>query len=357
MRPALPTPSDLRATAATIAAAQADCGAIAWDVVGETAGKVDAWDHVECAMGLLVAGEVRRAEAAYDWLVGAQRADGTWPIEWRLDGGELAVVDAGADTNMCAYVAVGVWHHWLVRHDVAFVQRLWPVVDAAVDAVVALQLPSGGVSWAAGAGGAMPTALLTGSSSVHHALWCAGRLADLLGRRRPTWEAARLRLADAVRTQVAREAAGEDPAASGVFEDKSRWSMDWYYPVLGGALDGAAAHRRIAGRWDEFVVPDLGIHCVDDHPWVTGAETCELAIALARLGDGARATRLIADMQHLRDPGGAFHTGYVYTDGERWPIERSSWTGAAVLLAVDALTPGSPTARVFGANRRSADVS
>ena len=31
-----------------------------------------------------------------------------------------------------------------------------------------------------------------------------------------------------------------------------------------------------------------------------------------------------------------------------WPIERSSWTGAAVLLAVDALTPGSPTARVFG---------
>ena len=34
--------------------------------------------------------------------------------------------------------------------------------------------------------------------------------------------------------------------------------MEWYYPVLGGALRGAAARARIDARWDEFVVPGLG---------------------------------------------------------------------------------------------------
>ena len=56
--------------------------------------------------------------------------------------------------------------------------------------------------------------------------------------------------------------------------------MDWYYPILGGALRGAQASARIAERWDEFVVDGLGIRCVDDRPWVTGAETCELVMAL-----------------------------------------------------------------------------
>ena len=50
------------------------------------------------------------------------------------------------------------------------------------------------------------------------------------------------------------------------------------------------------------MVPGLGIRCVDTNPWVTGAETCELVMALDALGDRPRALRLFADMQHLRDP-------------------------------------------------------
>lgn len=30
--------------------------------------------------------------------------------------------------------------------------------------------------------------------------------------------------------------------------------MDWYYPILGGALRGPAAGARIEQRWDDFVV-------------------------------------------------------------------------------------------------------
>ena len=52
----LPCRTELTATAQTIATCQSVDGAIAWERVGDTAGKVDAWDHVECAMALLVAG-------------------------------------------------------------------------------------------------------------------------------------------------------------------------------------------------------------------------------------------------------------------------------------------------------------
>ena len=81
--------------------------------------------------------------------------------------------------------------------------------------------------------------------------------------------------------------------------------------------------------------------------WVTGAETCELVLALDCLGDHATALRLFSDMQHLRDPDGSYWTGLVYADGKRWPVEKSCWTSAAVVLAADALSRTSPGNGVF----------
>lgn len=123
--------------------------------------------------------------------------------------------------------------------------------------------------------------------------------------------------------------------------------MEWYYPVLGGALRGTAARSRIDERWDDFVVPGLGIRCVDDRPWVTGAETCELVLSLAATGRRSEAVEQLAAMQHLRDDDGAYWTGYVFADEALWPVERSTWTGASVVLAVDALAGATPGADVF----------
>ena len=81
--------------------------------------------------------------------------------------------------------------------------------------------------------------------------------------------------------------------------------MDWYYPVLGGAVRGDAGRALIDARWDTFVEPGLGIRCVRRNPWVTGAETCELVLALDAVGDRDRALRLLADMQHLRRDDGS----------------------------------------------------
>lgn len=319
---------DIVSTAASIARVQERSGAIPWF----RGGHVDPWDHVECAMALLVGGELEAAERAYGWLFAAQRADGSWPMKTTTG----VVDDAGADANMCAYVAVGVWHHWLVRSDDTFLARAWPVVRRALDYVVGLQLPFGGIAWARNqSGAAADTALVAGSSSIFHALSCGVALSELVDEPQPEWELAAGRLRHALRRH-------EDQ-----FEPKSRFSMDWYYPILGGAVRGQDAQARIKARWDDFVVPGLGIRCVDDRPWVTGAETCELVLALDAVGEREAAGTLLADMQHLRDPDGSYWTGYVFADDARWPEECSTWTAAAVILAADALSHTTPGADIF----------
>lgn len=318
----------VRATAAWIARVQEPSGAVPWF----RGGHVDVWDHVECAMALVVGGEPAAADRAYRWLFESQRPDGSWPL--KLAGGRA--VDEGTDTNMTAYVAVGAWHHWLVRGDELFVRRAWPVVRRALDRVVRLQLGFGGVAWAQGATGpAADTALLAGSSSILQSLGCGIALADLVGEPQPEWEIAAGRLTHALRSH-------ED-----LFDDRRRFSMDWYYPVLGGAVRGPGAVARLRRRWDDFVVPDLGVRCVADRPWVTGAETCELVLTLDAVGSNDPAVELLGAMQHLRDPDGSYWTGYVFADGARWPVERSTWTAAAVVLAVDALSDTTPGSGLF----------
>lgn len=325
------SPDQVAETAAGIAAMQEPDGAIPWTTGEHT----DAWNHVEGAMALVVGGQLDAAEAAYDWCVRTQRADGSWPM--KLVAGQ--VEDASTESNMAAYVAVGVLHHWVIRRDQAFLERMWPVVRRALDLVVDLQLPFGGIAWsrewdANGPAAINREALLAGSSSIYQALRCGVALADLLGEPQPEWELAGGRLGHALREHRDQ------------FLDKSTFSMDWYYPVLGGAVRGPAADAMVASRWDTFVVDGLGIRCVSTNPWVTGAETCELAMALKAIGDD-RAEQLFADMQHLRGDGGAYWTGLVFPENVNWPAEHTTYTAAATILAWDVLTGTTPGAGVM----------
>jgi hypothetical protein len=221
---------------------------------------------------------------------------------------------------------VGLWHHHLVTGDRAFTERGWPMVKAALDYVVGLQNPRGEIVWERDAHGAASTyALLTGCSSIHQGLRCGVLLGDHLGDPQPHWELAADRLAHVLAAH---------PEA---FADKSRFSMDWYYPVLGGAVRGERALEVLDREWSTFVVPGLGIRCVSDQPWVTGAETCELALALHAVGDGERAARLFADVQHLRHEDGSYWTGWQFANLKHFPHERSGYTAAAAVLAADAL--------------------
>jgi hypothetical protein len=315
-------------TGLAIASVQRPDGCIPW----EDGRHADAWNHVEAAMGLDVSGQHEAADRAYGWLAAAQRADGSWAAGYR-DG---RVEDAGMDANFCAYAATGLWHHFLATGDRAALAGRWPALEAAIECVLALQQPGGEVWWARDqAGRPWPGALLSSCSSICKSLDCACAAAEELGRPRRRWRDARAALAAAV--------AGR-PAA---FEPRERWAMDWYYPVLGGAVRAAAADARLAAGWPTFVVEGLGARCVSDRPWVTVAESCELVIALDAVGRRAEAARVFAWLAPLRGPGGHYWTGVTFPEAELWPEERPTWTSAAVLLAADALARGTRTAGLF----------
>nr|WP_202490342.1 prenyltransferase [Streptomyces sp. SID8381] len=334
--PGVLTAEQAAATVRGILAVQREDGAIPWF----RGHHLDPWDHVEAAMALDAAGEHEAAGRAYAWLARHQLPDGSWYAAY-TDGAHDDVADRGRETNFVAYAAVGVWHHYLATGDDTFLDRMWPVVYAAVEFVLRLQQPGGQIGWKReDDGAAAADALLTGSSSVHHALCCALAIAEQREEPQPDWELAVGALRHAIRRHPER------------FLDKDRYSMDWYYPVLGGALTGAEAKERIDAGWDRFVVPGLGVRCVVPNPWVTGGESAELALTLWAVGESDRALDVLKSIQHLRDPEtGLYWTGYVFADDAIWPRELTTWTAGSLLLAVAALGGHEPTCTVFAGDR------
>jgi hypothetical protein len=327
--PGIISAAEVLDTAISIAELQLPTGMIPW----YPGGHCDPWNHVETAMALDIAGLHAEARRAYEWLAAIQRPDGSWHAYYTAGG----VKDPKLDTNVNAYVAAGIWHHWLITGDLAFVTRMWPVVERAIDWVLDLQTPRGEIIWARHVDGRpWSYALLTGSSSIFHSLRCAVRLAELAGEERPDWELSAVNLADVIRTQ---------PDA---FAPKHRWAMDWYYPVLCGVLAGQSADDRLAAHWPTFVMEGYGVRCVSNEPWVTAAETAECALAHLAAGDRDMAQTLLSWTRRHREEDGSYWTGIVYPDRVHFPAgERTAYTGAAVLLAADALTGATPASGLF----------
>jgi len=338
--PALPevegllTADEARATAEAIAAWQLPSGMIPWF----PGGHADAWNHVEAAMALDIGGLRAEAERAYEWLAGLQRPDGAWHQYYVAtpDGG-VTVEQDKLDANVCAYVACGVWHHFLRHKDAGFLEALWPTVERAIDFVLDLQTPRGEILWARHADGSPWTfALLTGSSSITHSLRSAIAIARQLGRDRPDWELSAAALAHVV---------GHVPDA---FAPKHRWAMDWYYPVLAGVVTGERGRHHLEERYGTFAKEDKGIRCVSDRPWITTAETCECALAYLSVGMRDRALALLGHAQGQRLDDGRYWTGIVYPQQVHFPAdETSTYSAAAVLLLAEALHGETAGASLF----------
>jgi hypothetical protein len=320
---------DIASAAEFILGVQEKDGEIPWS----RGGKTDPWDHVESAMGLSVAGYLKEAALAYDWMSKTQLKDGSWWSSMRNGIPE----DTTRESNMSSYIAVGVFHHYLITRDKTFLRRMWPFVKAGINYAVNLQTPTGEIYWAKNGKGIVdPMALLTGSSSIYMSLKCALSMASLLGKSQPAWEKALTKLGDAIRNK---------PDCFNMI--KSRYSMDWYYPVLCGAVTGTEARKRIDKFWDKFTVPDWGVRCVSDRPWVTMAETSELVVTLAAIDDYDQAETVFSWLRDKKFDDGSYWMGVTFPDGVIWPEEKTSWTAAAVLLAYDALNELTPASRLF----------
>jgi hypothetical protein len=321
----LPLPADLQQTADFIHRTQRVDGAIPW----YDGGKLDPWDHTEAAMALSIAGYWQAAKNAYLWLAHQQLEDGSWYANYFLSV-EVSGHSQLRETNFIAYVATGVWHHFLITCDRDFLHALFPCVKNAVDFVLRYQSEHGEIAWAVDAQGVgQDDALVTACCSIVRSLDCAVKIARVLGHNPAIWSMAAVKLQEALRYKPHR--------FDRTWASKARFSMDWYYPILAGIHDQQTAQARLRQRWAEFVEPELGCRCVSDEPWVTMAETCELTIALVASGQRELALSLFETLTHWRDTDGGYWTGYVFRDKTIWPAEKTTWTAGAVLLAADAL--------------------
>jgi hypothetical protein len=316
-----------------IARVQQHDGAIPW----YEGGAMDPWDHVEAAMGLAIGGRYDEAKQAYYWLKNNQLENGTWLAAYK--NGE---VEDGtrAESNFVAYVATGVWHYYLITRDFDFLETMWPVVENAMEFILRLQGENGQIYWCEDTTlGIREDSLITGCSSIYKSLECALNIATSLEIKVPEWALARTRLGNAL--------LNHPECFDRTWDSKSRFSMDWFYPVLTSVIKGARARQHLHSRWQHFVVDELGCMCVDDEPWVTVAESCELVMALLGAGDYPRAIQLFSWLHDYRDKDGSYWTGYVYRDKALWPQEKPTWTAGAVMLAADALSNRTAAAHLF----------
>ena len=297
----------------------------------------DPWDHVEAAMGLCIGGHFAGARKAYQWLAQRQLPDGSWYAGYK--NGQ--VTDKRRDANMTAYLAVGLLQYYLITQDKEFLQRLWPTVSRAVQFVLSLQAPTGEIYWALNPQGRTDQmALLTGSSSIFKSLQSAATIARILGEPAGVMQRAAEKIAHAVIYEPHR-----------FNMTKSRYAMDWYYPILSGIITGPAAQKRIDRYWSKFVVEGLGVRCVSDAPWVTIAETAELVLTLASMGNVDAARIVFGWVHDNRFDDGTYWCGYTFPDRTIWPEEKMTWTNAVVLIAADAVFELTPAAGIFHHNR------
>ncbi|MFP4649681.1 MAG: phenyltransferase domain-containing protein [Desulfobacterales bacterium] len=329
LRKKQPAEVDLEQVVNLICGTQKGDGEIPWF----EGGKTDPWDHVEAAMGLSICGYTKQARMAYQWLADRQLPDGSWYAAY-MNGQPL---DTTRDTNVTAYIAVGVYHYYLVTGDFLFLEQMWDTVRRAIDFAVSLQAKTGEIYWAKSPDLQIdPMALLTGSSSIFMSLKCGLAIAGKMGIRRQDWEAAALKLQRAINSGY------------NLFNiAKSHYSMDWFYPVLCGAVTGEKAGKRLDQYWKKFVAEGMGVLCVSNRPWVTIAETCELVMALAAAGNYRVAEIVFSWLHERRFEDGTYWCGFTYPDMVIWPGEKITWTNGVVLMAADALYDITPAGRMF----------
>ena len=232
-----------------------------------------------------------------------------------------------------------MWHHYLNFNNKSFLKDFWPVLDSAIEFTLSAQSKHGDFSWAKDKDVWLEDALKTGCSSILMSLICYKKIAEELNLKGRVSQKQLTDLRNCLRSKSFRFDRN--------WESKSRYSMDWYYPVLSGAFNKSESIKIFKEKWDEFVVDGLGCKCVKEEPWVTAAESSELVLSLMKVGLINEAEDILQDTFNLIDEDGLLWTGYVFKDKKYWPIEKPSWTMGAAILAGNAINKFSPSSDFF----------
>lgn len=286
----------------------------------------DPWDHLEAVMGLTTLGYKDQALNGLHWMIANQNEDGSWYNLYK----DKDPLELNKQTNYASYIAVAAWHFYLLNNEIDFLQNFWEPVKKGILFSLSLQHENGAIAWNMDENAKIDEDyLLTGCSSIAKSLECAIAICQVLEHQslESEWRGAHSKLLNAL----------EKPAE--IFDlkkDRSRFSMDWYYPILGGINSKERIASLIGRIQDSFWIKGLGIKCVEDEPWVTVAETSECSIAYKKIGEDKIALELLHNAIAVVDREGIPYMGWQFNENIYWPEEKPSWTSAACILAADA---------------------
>ena len=286
----------------------------------------DPWDHLESLMGLSTLGYRTEALKGFDWMTANQNEDGSWYNLYKSD----KPLELNKQSNYASYIAVAVWHFYLLNQEIDFLQSFWEPVKKGILFSLSLQNINGAVAWNVDESSKIDEDyLLTGCSSITKSIECAIAICQALGHQdyEEKWKIAHSKLLATL----------ENPTEIyDLKKDRSRFSMDWYYPIFGGINSKNRIESLTTKIKESFWIKDIGIKCVSDEPWVTVAETCECSIAFKKIGEDKIASELLQNAISIVDAEGIPYMGWQFHENIYWPEETPSWTSAACILAADA---------------------
>jgi len=290
-------------------------------------GSHDPWDHIESIMGLNFANEYESSKLAFEWLLNNQNKDGSWYSKY-ID--EIPI-EKNKPSHFAPYISVAALHFYKIFLDKEYLESLWPTVQSAINFSINLQIQNGTIPWSIDKNHEIEKDyLLTGSSSILKSIECALAISKIIKKTNNIehWSRSYDALSKAIK---------DPPGKFDLLKDRTRFSMDWYYPILSGCLDNKQIEFYVEKIFRDFYIKDIGIKCVIEEPWVTVAETCEFIICLMISGRNDDAKKLLTDILNISDDNQIPYMGWQYEENIFWPEEKPSWTSAALIIAADSV--------------------
>jgi len=286
---------------------QSSSGAIFWDEKG----KCDPWDHCECLIALAIYEEWEHFWRGVNWFFTNLNEDGLIYAEFQNEKpSKLHYESHHAPYIIMPLIQASLidkeqnYKKILTNEQLLKLENIFEVLDDFKD-------EDGYFYWAKDSNGYSDNSLITASMSIFLSLVAKDKSFPKFN------------------TEMWQEKFNRD----GV--DRSRFSMDFYYPFLAGIKNNK---KEFLDLLDNYYVKGLGVKCVAEEPWVTIAESSECVISALIHDNENIAKQIFNDIQQFQNKDGIFPTGYQYDMEIFWPEENSTWTNAAVIIAAHALS-------------------
>ena len=286
---------------------QSSSGAIFWDEKG----KCDPWDHCECLIALAIYEEWEHFWRGVNWFFTNLNEDGLIYAEFQNEKpSKLHYESHHAPYIIMPLIQASLidkeqdYKKILTNEQLLKLENIFEVLNDFKD-------EDGYFYWAKDSNGYSDNSLITASMSIFLSLVAKDKSFPKFN------------------TEMWQEKFNRD----GV--DRSRFSMDFYYPFLAGIKNNK---KEFLDLLDNYYEKGLGVKCVAEEPWVTIAESSECVISALIHDNENIAKQIFNDIQQFQNKDGIFPTGYQYDMEIFWPEENSTWTNAAVIIAAHALS-------------------